>query len=214
MIKHLILTILIIAIFGNTSRAEQTNIYNKIEDIIIYNDYNMMKSVSREIEREILSVKSVESKIDLQQTLGLLNLHMGNLPKARKLFLKSLEMSIEHFPNDSKKIYSNAFFLLNSNDYLDFDQLDLVPSKILENLLTIHNSESAFFDAAKGCYIMSLNMFDMLEGVYESALEKASEDISNKIRWARLTYMMISDCMISAQMYQGNFEKALNFEKA
>ncbi|MBR4094656.1 MAG: CHAT domain-containing protein [Bacteroidales bacterium] len=210
MIKHLILTILIIAIFGNTSRAEQTNIYNKIEDIIIYNDYNMMKSVSREIEREILSVKSVESKIDLQQTLGLLNLHMGNLPKARKLFLKSLEMSIEHFPNDSKKIYSNAFFLLNSNDYLDFDQLDLVPSKILENLLTIHNSESAFFDAAKGCYIMSLNMFDMLEGVYESALEKASEDISNKIRWARLTYMMISDCMISAQMYQGNFEKALN----
>ena len=31
MIKHLILTILIIAIFGNTSRAEQTNIYNKIE---------------------------------------------------------------------------------------------------------------------------------------------------------------------------------------
>ena len=107
-----------------------------------------MKSVSKEIEKEILSVKSVESKIDLQQTLGLLNFHMGNLPKARDLFLKSLEMSIEHFPNDSKKIYSNAFFLLNSNDYLDFDQLDLVPSKILENLLTIHNSESAFFDAA------------------------------------------------------------------
>ena len=218
--KRILYILLLVSMVIQPAKADTIDSYEDIEDVIIYNDYNKMNYLAQKIEGLLSITKQAEEAVDLYQTLGLLNLHMGKLPKARKNFKTCLDISFEYFPDDSVKILSNAFFLFKSFDNFDLNLMNMIPPDIIMNMsvdaryvklpedVKDLSAENSFFYAAKGSYHLYLNIFDLLEEYFEKAAEYALEEIKKGVKWSRLTYMMIADCMISAEMAQGNYEKA------
>lgn len=198
-------------------QAEPVSTFEQIEDMLIYNDYNKMEFFAKKIEHKLLSVQSVQEYIDLNQTAGLLYLHMGKKSKARQNFKASLDHSLVYFPDDSLKIASSTFFLLNSLDNFDFRQMNMLYPDILLNIATPVlppdvkrlKSNTSHFLASEGCFQLYLNVFEGLEDKFEAAAQLSLKEMENGVRWARITYMMIMDCMISAQLSGGNYEDAL-----
>ncbi len=184
--------------------AEPVSTFEQVEDVIIYNDYNKMEFLAGKIEQKLISVQSAEEYIDLKQTAGLLYLHMGKKSKARNNFKACIDLSFEHFPDDSLKIASNTFFLLSSLDNSDFQQMNMLPPDVKRP-----KSNTAHFLASEGCFMLYMNNFEGLVEKFEVAAQLSLKEIEDGARWSRVTYMMIMDCMISAQLSGGNYEDAL-----
>lgn len=185
------------------ARADKITTFAQVEDVMIYNDYNKMKDLEKHFSRSLMNASSVEDKISLNQTVGLLNLHMGHREKARNSFLASLELHKEFFPEDSLKIYPDIHFYLLSLSENDIDGLDAV-SDILTG-----TPESSHHLASLASYLMTVNYFDDVIYLLYSAKAQAENEMEQGRRWARLNYMMIMDSIISAERLMGNYENAL-----
>ena len=204
---HQIITgIILTLLFGmgqvSARTADNSTIYDKIENAILDADFTRMDELVRYLDRLIADTPESDytEAISLNEASGLLYHHLGYQKKGHEAFMQCWNLAERYAPDDTGLRQRILFgILITSSDII---------KDIARNIDYLKDSGNSYYNR----FNMGFNygFYQVYDGAIEKFLEAAdlcSAEINN--RWARLVYTLTAEKLCEVYTKSGEYDIAL-----